>query len=153
MDRDYSIVIKPYGEFSYRINKNGLVMLEWREISEEIKEKKDQLGIGKLLKRYFSGEIVDFSEIPIDESSLNPTYREIINFVKKIPYGKIYTYKEVGEMIGKSRWARVVGNAMKNNPYPIIVPCHRVVGKNGLGGYSFGIDKKILLLKIEGVIK
>lgn len=153
MDRGYRIIIEPYGEFVYRINKNGLVRLEWREASEETKDEGDPIGIGRLLKKYFSGKIVNFSEIPIDESSLNPTYREVINFVRKIPYGKIYTYTEVGEMIGKPKWARVVGNAMKNNPCPIIVPCHRVVGKNGLGGYSLGQDKKVLLLKIEGVIR
>ena len=153
MDREYSITIKPYGRFLYKINDYGLAGFDWKEFSEDTEKEDDPLGIGERLKRYFRGERIDFSEVPIDESLLNPTYRKIIDFVKKIPYGKIYTYTEVAEKIGKLRWARVVGNAMKNNPYPIIVPCHRVVGKNGLGGYSLGIDRKRLLLKIEGVIE
>ncbi|MGC8889862.1 MAG: methylated-DNA--[protein]-cysteine S-methyltransferase [bacterium] len=152
MGGEYSITIKPYGTFLYRINRDILMGFDWREPLEEVEEKNDPLGIGGLVKRYFNGERVDFSVVPIDESSLSPTYREIIDFVKKIPYGKIYTYKEVAERIEKPRWVRVVGNAMRNNPYPIIVPCHRVVGKGTLGGYSLGIEKKILLLKIEGVI-
>ena len=70
----------------------------------------------------------------------------------KIPKGKVTTYKEIANALGTKAY-RAVGNAMNKNPNPIITPCHRVVKTDGsLGGYAFGSDKKISLLKDEGVI-
>ncbi|MBC7320592.1 MGMT family protein [bacterium] len=100
---------------------------------------------------YFSGEKVDFKNIPIDYGDISPVYIEILEFIRSIPYGSTATYGEVARRIGRPRSARVVGNAMRINPCPIVVPCHRLVGRNGLGGYSLGIDRKILLLNLEGV--
>jgi len=141
-----------YGVFKYKINDKGLTALEWLEEIKIEEDEKDPLGLGDLLKRYFMGERIKFSEIPIDYGDINSTYRRILEIVKNIPYGKVHTYSEIGEIIGKSGYARVVGNAMRINPCPIVIPCHRVIGKNGLGGYGFGIQKKLLLLKLEGVV-
>lgn len=75
--------------------------------------------------------------------------------ISKIPKGKTITYKELAKQIGKPRAVRAVGNAVGANPYPIIIPCHRVVRSNGtLGGYSGKggtKTKKTLLLK-EGAV-
>ena len=74
-----------------------------------------------------------------------------------IPYGEVMTYgeiaKKVAKILGKkSMSAQAVGNAVGHNPISIIIPCHRVIGKNGnLTGYAGGIDKKIQLLKLENV--
>jgi methylated-DNA-[protein]-cysteine S-methyltransferase len=71
--------------------------------------------------------------------------------LKKIPKGKVTTYKEIADAIGTKAY-RAVGNAMKKNKNPIVIPCHRVVKSNGeIGGYSKGISKKIKLLKKEGI--
>lgn len=147
----YSLSIPPYGTFRYRVSENGLVSLEWLDEIKEGKEQRDPLGLADLLKRYFKGEKISFENTRIDYSDINSTYRRILELVKGIPYGKVYTYSEIGEMIGNPRYARVVGNAMRINPCPIVIPCHRVVGKNGLGGYGLGIEKKIFLLRLEGI--
>lgn len=74
----------------------------------------------------------------------------------EIPYGKMTTYGEIARKIAEiknvSRMsAQAVGGAVGKNPIAIIIPCHRVVGKNGnMTGYAYGIDKKISLLEIEG---
>lgn len=75
--------------------------------------------------------------------------------IKKIPKGSTLTYKELAKKINKPKSYRAVANACGKNPYPIIIPCHRVIGSNGnIGGYSGkgGVEKKIFLLKSENVI-
>ena len=78
------------------------------------------------------------------------------NELKKIPKGETRTYKEIAELIGIPKAARAVANACGKNPYPITIPCHRVIRSDGgLGGYSGegGVDKKKLLLKNEKIQK
>ncbi len=72
--------------------------------------------------------------------------------ISKIPFGKTKTYKEIAVSIGKPNSARAVANACGKNPYPIDIPCHRVIRSDGnIGGYSGdgGIKKKMQLLKSE----
>ena len=78
---------------------------------------------------------------------------EVLNIVKQIPKGKLMTYGEIArELTGSVRAARAVGQAVAKNPYPVVVPCHRVVRSDGdIGGYSSGVEKKIKLLSAEGV--
>jgi methylated-DNA-[protein]-cysteine S-methyltransferase len=74
--------------------------------------------------------------------------------IKKIPQGETRSYKQIAKAIGRPKSSRAVANACGKNPYPIIIPCHRVVKSNGsLGGYSGkgGRNKKRELLKKEGV--
>jgi methylated-DNA-[protein]-cysteine S-methyltransferase len=77
----------------------------------------------------------------------------ILSRVKRIPKGKVTTYGEIARVItGTVSAARAVGQAVARNPYPIIIPCHRVVRSSGdLGGYSLGVAKKIELLNSEGL--
>ncbi len=83
--------------------------------------------------------------------------KEVWNLLLKIPYGQVITYKELAEVMAikrdkKKMSAQAIGNAVHNNPIPIIVPCHRVVGqKKNLVGYGLGTDLKINLLKLEGL--
>ena len=72
--------------------------------------------------------------------------------ISKIPAGKVSTYKKIARSLNTKAY-RAVGNAMAKNPNPICVPCHRIINSNGsVGGYALGIDKKIKLLKKEGVL-
>jgi len=77
----------------------------------------------------------------------------VLNLVKQIPKGKVTTYGEIArEITGSVRAARAVGQVVAKNPYPVVIPCHRVVRSNGdIGGYSLGVDKKIKLLCEEGI--
>ena len=75
-------------------------------------------------------------------------------FLKKIPKGTVKTYSEVARAVGKPLAVRAVANAIAKNPYPIQIPCHRVIRSDGsLGGYSGkgGVKMKKLLLKKEGI--
>ena len=72
--------------------------------------------------------------------------------ITKIPFGSVRTYKEIACLIGNSQSSRAVANACAKNPYPIIIPCHRVIRSDGsIGGYSGsgGINKKKQLLNFE----
>ena len=76
---------------------------------------------------------------------------DVLNMIKKIPYGKVTTYKIIGDKMGTSGY-RAVGNACKRNPNPIKIPCHRVVNSDGrVGGFKFGTKNKIKLLEKEGI--
>lgn len=82
-------------------------------------------------------------------------YSKVYEIVKKIPKGKVLTYKQVAMLAGSSKAFRAVGSAMRNNPDMKNIPCHRVVGSDGkMHGYSAGqgIKTKIKLLKEEGVL-
>jgi O-6-methylguanine DNA methyltransferase len=81
-------------------------------------------------------------------------YSKVYAVVKKIPKGKILTYKQVAHLAGNSRAYRAVGSAMRLNPNLKTIPCHRVIGSDGrMHGYSAGqgVSTKIKLLKKEGV--
>lgn len=74
-------------------------------------------------------------------------YRNIYKAVAEVPYGETRTYSEIGSETGFH--ARTVGVAMRRNPTPLIVPCHRIVAKNGIGGFTPEIDIKKTLLEME----
>jgi methylated-DNA-[protein]-cysteine S-methyltransferase len=104
-----------------------------------------------LLTRYFAGEPVVF-DITIDFRDFTPFQEAIYRMVSTIPRGEVRSYSRVASDSGRPRAARGVGAAMARNPLPIIIPCHRVVGKSGeLTGYSavVGIDSKRWLLETE----
>jgi methylated-DNA-[protein]-cysteine S-methyltransferase len=67
-----------------------------------------------------------------------------------IPKGEVRTYGELAKMIGSPGASRAIGNACNKNPLPIIIPCHRVVASNHIGGYRYGAELKKALLSLEG---
>jgi len=76
----------------------------------------------------------------------------VYQLVRKIPEGKVATYGQISGLIGKAKASRAVGQALKKNPRPVSIPCHRVISSNGsLGGYIFGLKEKRRLLESEGV--
>ena len=78
--------------------------------------------------------------------------KEIYKKLLEVPEGKITTYGELAKAVGLKNGQRVIGNIMNKNPYPVIVPCHRVVKSDGkVGGYAFGTDIKINMLTKEGL--
>ncbi len=104
--------------------------------------------------RYFSGENVDFSYFEPDFSDLTEFQQTVLNEVRKIPYGKTITYKELACRIGNKGAVRAVGTALAKNPYPIVIPCHRVVASLGVGGYcgersGEKVDLKKKMLEME----
>ena len=76
--------------------------------------------------------------------------RSVWNELKKIPRGQTRTYGEIATAIGRPKAVRAVGSACGENPLPVFIPCHRVIAKNGLGGFGSGLPWKKLLLRMEG---
>lgn len=108
------------------------------------------------LRAYFAKEQPNPKELPL--APVGSEFQQCIwNFLLEIPYGELTTYgdlaKKAAKQLGKEKMsAQAVGGAVGHNPLGIIIPCHRVVGKDGnLTGYAGGIDKKVWLLAHEGV--
>ena len=101
------------------------------------------------LRMYFNGHKVTFPD-ELDLSLATTFQREVWQITKLIPYGETRSYSWVAEQIGKPGAARAVGQTLARNPLPIIVPCHRVVARDGrLSGYGGGTEMKRYLLWLE----
>jgi methylated-DNA-[protein]-cysteine S-methyltransferase len=104
----------------------------------------------KQLEEYFSGTRRSFT-VPLAHVKSTDFQRDVWAALVEIPYGEVRTYGEVALSVERPRASRAVGNANHVNPYPIVVPCHRVVASTGLGGYGGSEGVKRYLLEIEGV--
>lgn len=104
----------------------------------------------KQLKEYFAGSRRTF-KLKLATTSATSFQHDVWDALRKIPYGQVRTYGEVAETVNRPRAHRAVGNANHANPWPIVVPCHRVVASGGLGGYGGGDEVKRYLLELEGV--
>jgi methylated-DNA-[protein]-cysteine S-methyltransferase len=104
----------------------------------------------KQLEEYFAGKRRSFEvDLHLTGSAFD---QSVWTALTEIPYGEVRTYGEIADAIGKPTAYRAVGNANGRNPWPIIVPCHRVVASSGLGGYAGGLDVKRYLLGLEGAL-
>lgn len=103
------------------------------------------------LEEYFSGKRTEF-ELPLAPEG-TAFQQSVWCLLRQIPYGKTTSYIKLATMLGDVKKVRAVGNANAQNPIPIIIPCHRVIGVNNhLIGYSGGIARKRFLLQHEGAI-
>ncbi len=102
------------------------------------------------LQEYFNGERKSF-DLPLNPKGTD-FQKSVWNALLQIPYGEVWSYKDVAKYIGNEKACRAVGNANNKNPIVIIIPCHRVIGTNGkLVGYGGGLPMKEKLLKLEGI--
>jgi methylated-DNA-[protein]-cysteine S-methyltransferase len=110
----------------------------------------DDIATG--IKRLLEGEEIEFS-LDVAELGLCTEFqRFVLRAEHRIPRGSISTYQLIAEYLGKRNGARAVGNALANNPFPLIVPCHRAIRSDRhLGGYQGGIEMKRTLLEREGI--
>jgi methylated-DNA-[protein]-cysteine S-methyltransferase len=100
------------------------------------------------LNDYFAGHLQEFN---ITYDLFGTVFqKKVWTQLTQIPYGATCSYKEVAQGIGAPKAVRAVGSANNQNPVPVFIPCHRVIGSNGaLVGYGGGLDKKEILLSIE----
>lgn len=106
------------------------------------------------LAAYFARQQKTFT-VPVDWASLGltPFQRRVLEETSRIPWGEVVTYGALARAIGRPQAARAVGQALGNNPVPIVIPCHRVIAASGsLQGYGAGLDIKAFLLRHEGVL-
>jgi len=112
----------------------------------------DVITLADRLRRYFDGEAVIFDE-PLDPAIGTPFQRRVWAICRAIPRGETRTYGQLAHEAGSPRAARAVGQAMARNPWPVIVPCHRVLGSDHrLTGYGGGLEMKRQLLVMEGAM-
>lgn len=102
----------------------------------------------KLFKT-FKGIPQDFSSILVDYSSYTSFEEKALRETRNISYGETISYSQLSAKIGSEKACRAVGQALKKNMTPIIIPCHRVISANGPGGFSQGADWKKFLLNLE----
>ena len=95
-----------------------------------------QQAIGQL-REYFAGQRLDF-DLPLDWPPLEPTTRKVLEALRTVRAGETVTYGELAQRSGTGVPARAIGSIMAANPLPLVIPCHRVVASDGLGGYSGG---------------
>jgi methylated-DNA-[protein]-cysteine S-methyltransferase len=124
-----------------------------RQVSPRILELPSETGgVRRELDEYFEGRRRRFS-VPVDLRLREGFTRRVLEETARIPFGTVVTYKAVAGGAGNPRASRAAGNALGSNPIPIVVPCHRVVHTGGgLGGYTGGLDRKVTLLRLEGVL-
>lgn len=102
------------------------------------------------LRAYADGDRVVF-DVPLDLRGTD-FQRAVWAAERAIPFGQTRTYAQIANTIGRPRAVRAVGQATGANPVPIVVPCHRVLAKDGLGGFTGGLDHKRRLLRHEGAL-
>ena len=104
------------------------------------------------LRAFFAGAADAFTDIELDLDELTPFGRELTNALRAVPRGDVVTYGELAALAGRPGAARAAGTFCANNRFGVLVPCHRVVGAAGLGGYgSLGPSYKRRLLALEHV--
>ena len=151
MKRNYHIFKTPAGPLTALEEEGYLIFLDFGEhIPKEAHHFQSPLlrQLEKELTAYFNRKLFSFS-IPFKMRG-TPFQNKVWKALQTIPYGQTISYQELAEQVGSPKACRAVGMANHKNPISIIVPCHRVIGKNGkLVGYGGGLDKKEFLLNLE----
>ncbi len=161
----YSYVVTDWGEMLIASTTKGICYLAFltalRDALDELKqlfpdaileERKDAIQE----KAIYALNALDSEEVPQIILHIKGTdfqlkvWRELLN----IPWGSITSYRNIAESLGDSNASRAVGTAVGKNPVSVLIPCHRVLRKDGgLGGYHWGLDRKEELLRYEGYLK
>ena len=110
-------------------------------------------GVAGYLEAYFRGDgrlPAGFLNVLLDNAGISGFTRRVLEVVAGIPYGETRSYGEVASAAGSPRSARAVGNVMAGNPFPVLVPCHRVIRSTGdAGGFGGGGQLKVWMLEME----
>lgn len=103
------------------------------------------------IRDYFEGRRQHF-DLPLDLDGSTEFQRSVWDHLLRVGHGRVTTYGELADEMGRPESARAVGQAVGANPVPVLIPCHRVVAADGrLGGFSGGLAAKVALLGVEGV--
>jgi methylated-DNA-[protein]-cysteine S-methyltransferase len=165
LDVAYATLDSPVGKLLLATTTNGLVRLAYLEgddetgVLEQLAERISPRVMAaprrldeprRELDQYFAGTRRQF-DVPVDWRLTRGFARRVLEATARIPFGATATYKQVATDAGNRRAFRAAGNALGSNPIPIIVPCHRILHSGGgLGGYTGGLERKRVLLGVEG---
>jgi methylated-DNA-[protein]-cysteine S-methyltransferase len=168
-DVHYALVDSPIGTLVAAATPRGLVTLSYEDrrgggtdavldwvaakLSPRMLEAPAKLDdVRREIDEYFEGRRREF-DLPIDWALTGDFTRRVLTATAAIPFGQVSTYGAVAAQAGNPKASRAAGRALGANPIPIVVPCHRVIGTNGrLTGYTGGLDRKIALLELEGIV-
>ena len=156
------------GPFFVAVSGRGVVALSFEESEDGFRSRLQRRTRAVVVRepgrlRDVVSQVLDYLEghsesftLTYDLRSLTPFQHNVLTTVQKVPRGEYLTYGELARRIGKPGAARAVGQALGNNPIPVLIPCHRVLASDGsLGGYSGrgGVQTKAALLRLEGAIQ
>lgn len=153
----YSIISSPLGPITIQTNSEGILGL-WFDtcttkpeiLGEHDPENPLLQECAKQLTEYFALQRQQFN-LPLAAQG-TPFQQAVWHALTLVPFGETSSYQDIAIAIGKPSAVRAVGTANGKNPISIIVPCHRVIGKNGkLTGYAGGVERKQKLLELEGI--
>lgn len=161
----YEVVPSPVGPLTVVESERGVLRIDFGEtpvaalasdLSKRLKTpvqliRKRELRTSRELCDYFAGKRRRF-DVSVDFALVNGFGRRVLEELRRVPFGKLVSYGELAARVGRPLGARAVGGAMRNNPVPIVVACHRVTAQDGsLGGFSGGLDVKRRLHAHEGI--
>jgi len=163
LDVAYDLVDTPLGSLFVATTDRGLCRIDYDPETERVVDGLARVFgkrvlraprsvdlVRRQLSEYFEHERTDF-DLPLDLRLTADFSRRVLEELARVPYGHVATYGELAARADRPRAARAVGTVMHNNPIPIVLPCHRIVGANGsLTGYGGGLERKEMLLKLEG---
>lgn len=141
------------GWLSLTWSKKGITQIDFLDAAPDPSARAARIPkeFEDLLTRYAQGDDVDPVALPVDFSG-TPFQERVWSALRRIPRGQLLTYGALAVEIRSPQAVRAVGGANGKNPIPIVVPCHRVVEQGDrLGGFSAGLDRKKILLALEGI--
>jgi methylated-DNA-[protein]-cysteine S-methyltransferase len=154
--RDGGIFLLDFSETEEEFIKNLEEILKQIPEVPEIRLDPTNLSIYlETLLNFFNDKIPIPKDLPIGIDFLTDFQRQILELIQEIPFGAVTTYGDIAKQLKNENAARAVGQVLRRNPLPIIIPCHRIISADGtVGGYGgiLGSERKIALLKHEGVI-
>ena len=139
-------------------NKHGLAQKKITDLDNSVvirAIKQNDFRYDKVFSDYFTGKLSRFP-IKIDSPFIHagtPCQQKVWQQIAAIPYGRCMSYQKLAELAGSHKGARAAGTACGANPLALIIPCHRVIAQNGLGGFAGGLGTKKSLLSLEQVEK
>lgn len=141
----------PYGALKVRFQKEKVVYIDWTKQSPQFRTQMDSVErqVADEILAYLEGRLKKLT-FPYELTDGTPFQRQVWKAIQSIPYGQVATYGDLALKIGNPKAVRAVGGACGKNPILIRIPCHRVVAKSGLGGFSSPMELKKVLLDIEG---
>jgi len=145
--KTYVVNESPVGAYTIGYDGDAIVSVHFGA-AEKSAPSPVALEAERQLTQYFAGERKTF-DLPIRMDGTE-FQRKVWQALCDIPYGEVCTYGDIARAVGNPRACRAIGGANHKNPICIIVPCHRVVAANGIGGYGEGIEIKKYLLELEG---
>lgn len=152
MKRVMKTVESPVGELTLVANEEALVGVYWAGHGPKVEADENHPVLAtaaRELAEYFAGKRRQF-DVPLAPEIGTEFQQRVWRALREIPYGKTWSYGDLANRVGNAKACRAVGAANGQNPLPIFVPCHRVIGADGsLTGFGGGLERKKVLLTLE----